>query len=106
MECLWSLWEPHFKNKCGVTNPTISGTHLTLCLISVVIPFLEQLSHPKRPTPTNIFHPRERWSTIVSIVRGIVNWLSFALVGREMSGGVLRWVGRTCATLLMVYMIL
>jgi hypothetical protein len=51
--------EAHLRNKCGIQNLTISGTHLTLCQTSLGIPFLELLIHPKRLTPTNIFRPRE-----------------------------------------------
>jgi hypothetical protein len=79
---------------------------LTLYQISLVIPFLEPLSHPKRPTPTNKFYPRERWSFIVSFVRGIGIWMLFALRVREMSGRVLSWTEGTWTAPLMVFMIL
>jgi hypothetical protein len=46
----------HLKNKCGVSNLTISITHLTPYQTSLLIPFLELHNHPKIPTPTNRFH--------------------------------------------------
>jgi hypothetical protein len=49
------------QNKCGFQNQIILGTHLIPFPTSLVIPFLEPLSHPKRkPPPTNKFHLRER----------------------------------------------
>jgi hypothetical protein len=43
-----------------IQNLSILGTHLTPFPTSLVIPYLELLSHPKRkPPPTSKIHPRK-----------------------------------------------
>jgi hypothetical protein len=79
MVWLRSLWEPLLRNKCGFQNLTALGTHLLPFPTSLAIPFLEALSHIhlKSPKLTNRYHPRERWDSIVTIVRGMGIWLFF-----------------------------
>jgi hypothetical protein len=101
-----SLWELLLGNKCVFQNLTISGTQLIPFPTSLVIPFLEPLSHPKRkPPPTRKFHLKEGWGSIMSIVRGMGIRLVFSLGGREMNDGFLSRAGRTWTAPLIMYML-
>jgi hypothetical protein len=107
MECLKNLQELHPRNKFGFQNQTISGTHLTLYWTSLRIPFLKPKSYQEWHIPTKKWadnHLREWWGITVTIAIGMVTLLSFALGGREMSGGSMSWTTETCTARPMAYM--